>query len=163
MSTYWFTDNQLKKIIDRIEPQESGCWWYPAVPDNKGYAITKIGWPVAKTIRIHRLSWIYYKGDITDNMVVDHLCHDISSCQGGNTCIHRRCVNPEHLQLLSISDNSKKTVRIMKYRTHCKRGHTLEGNIFDYDSKQGKRSACKSCQKEYKKSTSDKVRLVGTV
>ncbi len=163
MSTYWFTDNQLKKIIDRIEPQESGCWWYPAAPDNKGYAVTKIGWPVAKTRRIHRLSWIYYKGDIADNMVLDHLCHDLSSCEGGNTCIHRRCVNPEHLQAVSASENSKKSVRILKYRTHCKRGHALENNIHEYDTKQGKRSVCITCQKEYKTVSSNRAKLAGAV
>jgi hypothetical protein len=161
VSTYWFTDEQLKKIIDRIEPQESGCWWYPAVPDNKGYAITRIGWPVTKGSRIHRLSWIFYKGDIPEGMVIDHMCHDPKECEGGNTCIHRRCVNPDHLQLVSSADNSKKTVRILKYKTHCKRGHNLEDNIMEYNTKKGKRQACKLCSRESQKSYLRRKEMAG--
>jgi hypothetical protein len=161
MSTYWFTDEQLKKVIDRIEPQENGCWWYPAVPHSKGYASTRIGWPVVKGAKVHRLSWIYYKGDIPEGMVIDHLCHDPSECEGGNTCIHRRCVNPDHLQLISASDNNKKTVRVLKYRTHCKRGHMLENNVVEYDNKYGKKRICKTCQTENRNNYRAKARLAG--
>ena len=145
MSTYWFTDEQLKKVVDRIEPQENGCWWYPAIPNNKGYATTRIGWPVTKGEKIHRLSWIYYKGDIPKGMVIDHLCHNPADCEGGNTCLHRRCVNPDHLQLVTASENSKKTTRILKFKTHCGKGHKLENNIYEYNSKKGKRYSCKTC------------------
>jgi hypothetical protein len=145
MSTYWFTPEQLKKVIDRIEPQENGCWWYPTVLGDKGYSTTRIGWPIVKGAKVHRLSWIYYKGDIPEGMVIDHLCHNLKTCKGGNTCEHRRCVNPEHLQLVSESENSAKTVRVLKYKTHCKWGHKLENNIYKFNSKQGERSACATC------------------
>lgn len=147
-STYWFTPEQLKKVIDRIQPQENGCWWYPAVVGNKGYATTRIGWPVTKGEKIHRLSWIYYKGDIPEGMVIDHLCHDPATCKGGVTCEHRRCVNPDHLQLVTASENNAKTVRVLKYKTHCVNGHALENNVYKYKTKQGVRMACHTCKKE---------------
>jgi hypothetical protein len=144
-STYWFTPEQLQKIIDRIEPQDNGCWWYPAKRNHKGYAVTRIGWPIIKGAKIHRLSWIYYKGDIPEGMVLDHTCHDPKTCIGGDTCEHRRCVNPNHLQLVSASENNSKTVRVLKFKNKCKNGHILKDNIYQYNSKQGKRSGCAIC------------------
>ena len=147
-STYWFTPEQLQKVIDRIQPQENGCWWYSAVVDNKGYATTRIGWPVIKGAKVHRLSWIYYKGDIPEGMVIDHLCHNPETCEGGDSCEHRRCVNPDHLQLISAAENNAKTVRVLKYKTHCKNGHELKDNTYKYRSGNLVRFACHTCKKE---------------
>lgn len=139
---------QLEKIVSRFVPQPNGCWYLGNTkPDNKGYANTKIGWPIQKSVRAHRLSWEYYKGSIADGMVIDHLCHDPAVCAGGNTCEHRRCVNPEHMQLVSAPENNSKTVRMLKFKTHCKNGHKLENNIYEYNSKQGKRRGCATCLK----------------
>lgn len=152
-TTYWFTPEQLKKVIDRIEPQANGCWWYPAAVGDKGYATTRIGWPITKGAKIHRLSWIYYKGDIPNGMVLDHLCHDPAICKVDTKCEHRRCVNPDHLQLVPKSENSKKTSRLYKYRTHCKNGHSLKENmVATTDSKQW----CRLCDKASKKRSSEK-------
>lgn len=155
-ATYWFTPEQLQKIINRIEPQESGCWWYSGVPNRKGYAQTRIGWPTTKSVLIHHLSWIYYKGDIPKGMVIDHLCHNPFECEGGNTCIHRRCVNPNHLQLVTPQENNSKTVRVLKYRTHCKNGHSLENNIISFQNRPG--NYCHTCRKETSKMNARKYR-----
>lgn len=156
--TLWFTPEQLKKVIDRIQPQENGCWWYPAEVSAKGYATTRIGWPVTKGTTIHRLSWIYYKGDIPEGMVLDHLCHNVTTCEGGNTCKHRRCVNPDHLQLISSADNNSKTVRVLKYKTHCTNGHDLKDNLYQYNSGKYVRFACHTCKKERDKMNMRKYR-----
>lgn len=155
-ATYWFTPEQLQKIISRIEPQESGCWWYPRVPNRKGYAQTRIGWPTTKSVLIHHLAWIYYKGDIPEGMVIDHLCHNPAECDGGNTCPHRRCVNPDHLQLLTPQENNAKTVKVLKYRTHCVKGHSLQNNIVSFPSRPG--NYCHTCKKESSKMNARKYR-----
>jgi len=117
---------QLERIVSRFEVQESGCWHHPSVPTAKGYAQTKYGWPVAKSTLIHRLSWMHYKGEIPEGMVIDHLCHNPAECEGGNTCTHRRCVNPDHLALVTVAENSHKTVRVFEYRKQCVNGHDVE-------------------------------------
>lgn len=157
-STYRFTPEQLKKVIDRIQPQANGCWWYPSVVNQRGYAATRIGWPVTKGASIHRLSWIYYKGDIPEGMVIDHLCHDVNTCEGGTTCEHRRCVNPDHLQLVTAPVNNAKTVRVLKFRTHCKNGHELKDNTYKYATRQGVRFACHTCKKEQTRTNQRKYR-----
>ena len=139
------TYTQLERIVSRFTEQPNGCWHHLSKPNNKGYAVTKFGWPIAKTEKLHRLSWMYYNGDIPADMVIDHLCHDPATCAGGDTCEHRRCVNPDHMQLVTASENNKKTVRVLKHRTHCKNGHELLNNIYEYNSKQGKRRGCATC------------------
>lgn len=141
-------NTQLERIVERFVEQPNGCWHHPSVPTKVGYAQTKFGWPIAKSTLIHRLSWMHFNGDIPEGMVLDHLCHDTSTCAGGSTCEHRRCVNPEHLKLVSASENSKRTTRILALKTHCVNGHILDGNIMVYKSKQTTRMACKTCHND---------------
>jgi hypothetical protein len=44
--------------------------------------------------------------EIPDDMTVDHLCHNADlTCVGGPACLHRRCVNPEHLAIRTAVEN----------------------------------------------------------
>ncbi len=138
---------QLERIVSRFQVQPNGCWHHPSVPTAKGYAQTKYGWPVAKSTLIHRLSWMHYKGDIPEGMVLDHMCHNPAECEGGNNCPHRRCVNPDHLQLVSAEENNSKTVRVYEYRNECVNGHSTENNVGKTST--GKRY-CITCNKEQK-------------
>ena len=147
-NTYWFTPEQLEKVINRIEPQDNGCWWYPAVPHKEGYATTRIGWPVTKGAKIHRLSWIYYRGDIPEGMVIDHTCHDPKVCKGGKTCEHRRCVNPDHMELVTQQDNTLRSSRLLRHMDKCVHGHDLKDNVYIYERPTGTLTICKSCRKE---------------
>lgn len=149
---------QLERIVNRFVKQPNGCWHHTSKPNVKGYSITKFGWPVSKTTPIHRLSWMYYNGDIPEGMVIDHLCHNPETCIGGNACEHRRCVNPDHLQLISAADNNAKTVRVLKYKTHCKNGHELKDNVYQYNSGKYVRFACHTCKNEQGKMNQRKYR-----
>jgi hypothetical protein len=153
---------QLERIVSRFVKQPNGCWHHTSKPNVKGYSITKFGWPVSKTTPIHRLSWMHYNGNIPEGMVIDHLCHDPNTCEGGTNCEHRRCVNPEHLQLVTAPVNNAKTVRVLKFRTHCKNGHELKDNTYKYLTRQGVRSACHTCKKEQTRTNQRKYRAQKT-
>lgn len=57
----------------------------------------------------HRIGYALLVGPIPDNVPLDHLCHNRDTgCPGGGNCLHRRCVNPAHLEPVSLSVNAKR-------------------------------------------------------
>ena len=59
----------------------------------------------------HRIMWELFNGPIPDGMVIDHMCHNEAwangQCDGGTPCLHRKCVNPNHLRMTTKGENSK--------------------------------------------------------
>jgi hypothetical protein len=76
---------------------------------------------------------------LPDGMVVDH------------TCRNRKCVNPNHLRLVSnrtnLIENSEAIAAKNRAKTHCSHGHSLAGeNVFlRADGGRG----CRACRAEY--------------
>ena len=76
---------------------ETGCWEWQKCTDEHGYG--KI-WYKGKSHWVHRIAYALFKGAIADDMTVDH-SHDAG-------CRSRACCNPEHLETMTLSENSKK-------------------------------------------------------
>lgn len=72
----------------------------------------------------HRAAWIEAHGPIADGLEVDHLCNE------------RRCVNIEHLQLVTHAENMRLAAA---RRTTCKRGHSKPPG------------SCRACIKDYQR------------
>lgn len=63
-----------------------------------GYA--QIGWQAEGKVYMttaHRAAWTYANGRIPDGATVDHVCKE------------KRCVNPDHLRILSNYENARRT------------------------------------------------------
>jgi hypothetical protein len=129
--------NRWTPAIDRwkqryvVEP--NGCWRWTACLGSAGYGqISDRG----KTHHAHRFGYIHFKGDPGEKHL-DHLCRN------------RWCVNPDHLEPVTLMENllrgDRTHLKKKKFKTHCKRGHPLEeGNL--YYTAEGKRF-CKTCAK----------------
>jgi len=125
-----------KKRATKIEPfdwimakinREAECWLWTGSLSKEGYG--RIGlaqW--SGTRQAHRVVYTLLIGPVPDNLDIDHVCHNADNeCLGGRTCLHRRCVNPEHLIPASRAENvsrgrgRQRTIR----RMHRTRGHMV--------------------------------------
>lgn len=77
----------------------------------------------------HRVSYEKWHGPIPDGFQIDHVCHNEAAhrneCEG-RECLHRRCINPAHLEAKTQADNIRASplpTRWGKNKTHCPKGH----------------------------------------
>jgi hypothetical protein len=114
---------ELPRHIRRnIGPADSGCWRWTRSLDRDGY-----GWASLnnKTYLAHRIIYILLRGEPAPGLQLDHLCHtNDSNCPGGRSCIHRRCVNPDHLEPVTVRENLRRG-HTTTGMTECALGHPL--------------------------------------
>lgn len=146
---------RLHRFIASIEKPggEDACWmWTGYIRPDNGYGVCSV--PGPRSEGAHRVAWFLWNGPIPDGMVLDHTCHNADlSCPGGPGCLHRRCVNPAHLEPVTHIENwtrGRSPGPIPGDRKECSRGHPwVEGNIRVQVVKSGAvRQACRQCVRE---------------
>jgi hypothetical protein len=106
------------------------CWFWLGAT-NRGYGKIRVD---RKQREAHRVSYELAKGPIPDGMVLDHLCR-VSNC-----------INPDHLEPVTIAENIRRGRHAHREQTHCKRGHEFTAdNPLVLISKRGKGRACREC------------------
>lgn len=103
----------------------SNCIYAVKGKTTNGYHRIRVG---EKQIQAHRHAWELLNGPIPNGMVVDHICHNEAAargeCDGGFTCSHRACVSPDHLRLVTQSENILSGLHSIDVRKECPRGHS---------------------------------------
>lgn len=132
----------------RIERQANGCWHWTGALSARGWGRATRG--DEQAVPAHRFVWIVTGGVVEEGKQFDHLCHNADpSCEGGPTCLHRRCVNPAHLEQVTGSENVKRgqTIPAKNLRkSECPRGHAYDA----VDPRTGWRQ-CRTCQRNAKR------------
>lgn len=128
--------------LDRRGPDE--CWPWTGYVNHLGYGTLDIN---RRPSLAHRLAYKMLVGPIPEGLVLDHVCHNDSDCTAGNTCEHRRCCNPAHLEPVPQAENVRRGRGGQHWaqKTHCPQGHPYdEANTKLY---RGRRS-CRACNIE---------------
>ena len=111
----------------------TGCWLWQGPLDRDGYGSFYFR---RFNRRAHRVGWFLANGPIAQGLVVNH------------TCRNRHCVNPQHLQLVTASENALKDSSSAPYvnsqKKTCPRGHP-------YDRQYGRQRYCSICEAEKRK------------
>ena len=132
------TNDQILDFEERYIPEpNSGCWLWLGYVNYDGYAYFSVN---GKKRRAHRVSYILHKGNIPNELQIDHLCKV------------RSCVNPNHLEAVTAKVNTMRGDagrhgKQNAYATHCRNGHPYsEDNTFfwKYNGTRG----CKACYRK---------------
>ena len=121
-----------------------GCWVWTGHVGERGYGT--IGAEPA-----HRAVYRRLVGPIPVDVQLDHTCHTLAvgrgECEGGETCPHRRCVNPAHLEPVWHRENVLRGASFAAEnarKTHCPRGHPYNvANTYIFNAKGHRR--CRAC------------------
>jgi hypothetical protein len=109
-----FTESQVESARCRLQktaqPQDNGCLVWPMRRNGAGYGCIGMG---GRNMLAHRVAFILSKGPIPDGMPLDHLCRN------------RACINPDHLEIVTHTENVRRGVRCYRDTGVCARGHSL--------------------------------------
>ena len=84
----------LARFMAKVD-RTGECWLWTGGKNRDGYGVMKMD----NMKLTHRLSFLYHHGEIPVDCVVRHKCRN------------RHCVNPDHLEVGTQSDNMKDRIR----------------------------------------------------
>ena len=122
----------LERFMAKVSPEPmSGCWLWTGCLQGQGYGQINVG---GKIVLAHRLSYELHRGPIAPGLYARH------------TCDFPACVNPDHIQPGTPSENSQDKVRRGRdfnlNKTACPRGHPYSPENTHINKN---RRFCKAC------------------
>ena len=125
-----------ERLSKKIAKQPLGCWLWLGGLDGKGYGQF---WLHGRHVQAHRVVYEQIVGPIPDGLSIDHLCRA------------RNCVNPQHLEPVSILENIQRGYSANngghnKRKTACPQGHLYSEENTRLHFKRGYwRRECRLC------------------
>jgi len=111
-----FLPSREERFMSRVRKEENGCWIWTAGLMGNGYGFFAPAH--GAYFSAHRWSYMHFRGPIPDGLALDHLCRT------------RACVNPDHLEPVTLSENQRRGSRPPHTlpRPFCGRGHEMNGD-----------------------------------
>ncbi len=122
------TPKRIQRFWEQVD-KSGDCWQWLRPAGNKGYGQF---WFEGRMRATHRLSYELTKGNVPEGLQLDHLCRN------------KLCVNPDHLEPVTMAENLRRSPLSNVNKTHCKRGHEFTpDNIVKVPGGR----ACKVCRR----------------
>lgn len=133
----------FQRFMKNVMIMPSGCLEWTGGLNGVGYGQFYIGKKArGQTVQgdtgkgyAHRWSYEHFVGPIPEGLHLDHLCRN------------RKCVNPEHLEPVTIRENLLRGIgpsSIHAKKTHCPAGHEYAGdNLYIHPTKRMR--YCRTC------------------
>jgi hypothetical protein len=87
------------RFHDKFTPEAlTGCWLWTGAVKEKNYGVIGLGRRGEGIEKAHRVAYRLYKGDIPQGLCILHNCDNPA------------CVNPDHLRLGTLKENSQDCV-----------------------------------------------------
>ena len=132
------------RLWSRVEKTEDGCWLWTGATIPKGYGAIKID---GRMELVHRVAYQLTYGPIPEGKQVDHTCHTKDCTAKALECLHRRCINPEHLEAVTSHENTLRGRAVISI-THCPHGHVYDDkNTYYKRTKWGFGRECRTCRR----------------
>lgn len=126
---FWMKVN-LDGPVPEYAPDLGPCWIWTAYTNEFGYGEYNVN---GRAERAHRVAYETELHPIPEGLQLDHLCRVPA------------CVNPFHLEPVTMRENLERSPTYPAHRTHCPQGHPYdEANTYYYKS--GGR-ACRECHR----------------
>ncbi len=125
-----------------VATDPDSCWLWTGSIGQDRYGRFSSGRPLLGETRAHRISHVLFVGPIPDGYEVDHQCHNRDRACRPDTCMHRRCIRPDHLDAVPPRLNGQRARGSTD--THCPRGHEYG----DRTQKNGRWQICATCQQD---------------
>lgn len=131
----WITQRLINRFMSKVRASGT-CLLWTGGDDGGGYGKFRIG---PRKYMAHRVAYVIANhADIEEGMVIDHLCRN------------HGCVNPDHLDVVTISENNRRgfaasgpTMRALARSGLCARGHDMSLPSAWYDHPSGR--TCRQC------------------
>jgi hypothetical protein len=128
----WRGTTALERLRGRYVVNSRGCWEWQGRLTRGGYGSFQFD---GRRMNAHRAMYILTRGEVPSHLDLDHLCRN------------RRCVNPDHLEPVTRSENLRRgDVGGIWQRalTHCPQGHPYdEANTYHRPDRGGRQ--CRAC------------------
>lgn len=154
----WIEDEVARFWSNVDRGGDDDCWPWTWIISFYGYGVftthKRETGVAAKELRAHRWAYEAVVGPIADGLVIDHTCHNRDpDCRDGNACLHRRCVNPAHLEAVTSPVNTmrgKTPTAINAAKTHCDSGHEFTPENTYIRRRKGRHLGrdCRACNRD---------------
>lgn len=127
-------------------PGPDECWHWPGNTSYYNYGVIRATGRGAGVLQAHIVAYESVHGTVPEGLHLDHTCHNADlSCPGGLDCLHRRCVNPNHLEPVTQAENNRRMQARIR-QPDCPSGHPMYGDNLYVNPTTGAR-ACKECRR----------------